>query len=346
MIRAGIIGATGYTGAELVRILYRHPRVEISFLSSRSFAGEDISNVYPNLKCCVEKSCEEQNIDRAVEKCDVIFVALPHGHSVPIVKRALEAGVKVIDLGADFRLKNPEEYERWYGLKHGAPELLDQAVYGLPEIYRQDIAEALVVANPGCYPTSIILGLAPLLKNGVIKTEGIVADSKSGVSGAGRTPSEKTHFVECSESVSAYGVSGHRHRPEIEQELGKLGGTLMRVTFTPHLVPITRGILSTIYAEPAFDAAEDEIRELYESFYHRKPFVRILPEGVFPRTRWVYGSNFCDINFYADREAKRITIISAIDNLVKGASGQAVQNMNLMFGLSEEEGLMVPGLCP
>ncbi|HBT20916.1 MAG TPA: N-acetyl-gamma-glutamyl-phosphate reductase [Peptococcaceae bacterium] len=346
MIRAGIIGATGYTGAELVRILYRHSKVEIRYLSSRSFAGEDISSVYPSLKGCVEKSCEEQNLGRVCEECDVIFAALPHGHSVPIVKRALESGVKVIDLGADFRLKNPEEYERWYGLKHEAPDLLDEAAYGLPEIYERDIEKARIVANPGCYPTSIILGLAPLLKKGVIKTESIVADSKSGVSGAGRTPSEKTHFVECNENVSAYGVSGHRHRPEIEQELEKLAGNSVRITFTPHLVPITRGILSTIYAELDFDITQGEVRELYESFYQHKPFVRILPEGVFPRTRWVYGSNFCDINFYVDSEAKRITVISAIDNLVKGASGQAVQNMNLMFGFSEVEGLMVPGLCP
>jgi len=346
LIRAGIIGATGYTGAELIRLLHGHPEVEIAILTSRSYVGEDISNIYPNLKACVRRVCEDQDLDKVVAVSDVIFVALPHGHAVPIVQKAVAAGKKVIDLGADFRLKDANVYKEWYGLEHGAPDMLEEVVYGIPEIYRKRIAVSRVVANPGCYPTSIILGLAPLLHNGLIKLSGITADSKSGVSGAGKAPSEKTHFVECNENISAYGVSGHRHRPEIEQELSFLAGRKVRISFTPHLLPITRGILSTIYADLTSDVDEKDLRKIYSDFYSEAPFVRVLPEGMWPHTRWVYGSNYCHINFAVDKEIRRITILSAIDNLVKGASGQAIQNMNLMLGLREDTGLNVPGIYP
>lgn len=350
MIRVSIIGATGYTGAELVRLLYRHEKVKLSVLSSRSFAGADIADIYPSLKHCVAHILEDQDLDKIIANSDVIFICLPHGHAAGIVAKAYQGGTKVIDLGADFRLKDPAVYAKWYGGEHEAPGLLEQAVYGLPEIYGQEIAEAAIVANPGCYPTSIILALAPLLKEGLIRPRSIIADSKSGVSGAGRTPSEKSHFVECNENINPYAVSGHRHRPEIEQELRFLAGESFRISFTPHLMPITRGILSTVYAdlEGDFDEAkgENKIRELYADFYGNGEFVRILSPGVWPHTKWVYGSNFCDINFAVDWEAGRITVISAIDNIVKGASGQAVQNMNLMFGFNESTGLKYPGLCP
>lgn len=346
MIRASIIGATGYTGAELVRLLYGHNQVELSVLSSRSSVGEDIADMYPSLKHCVTHILEEQDLDKISESSDVIFVCLPHGHAAEIVAKAYEAGTRVIDLGADFRLKNADIYAEWYGGVHAAPELLQQAVYGLPELYRQQIAEANIVANPGCYPTSIILGLAPLLQEGIIRPGSIIADSKSGVSGAGKTPSEKTHFVECNENVNPYAVSGHRHRPEIEQELGLLAGEKLRISFTPHLMPITRGILSTIYADIEGDFTEEHIRELYTEFYGNEEFVRILSPGIWPHTKWVYGSNFCDINFAVDVGVGRVTVVSAIDNIVKGASGQAVQNMNLMFGFHENIGLKTPGLCP
>lgn len=346
MIKASIIGATGFTGAELVRLLYGHEKAEISVLSSRSSPGEDISNIYPSLRHCISHLLEDQDLDAIIDKSDVIFICLPHGHAAGIAARAFSSDTKVIDLGADLRLRDPDVYREWYGLSHSAPELLHNAVYGLPEIYEREISEAQVIANPGCYPTSIILGLAPLLQEGIVRPNSIIADSKSGVSGAGKTPSERTHFVECNENINPYGVSGHRHRPEIEQELSVLAGEALRISFTPHLLPITRGILSTIYADLAIDCKEDQVRELYADIYSNAHFIRILPQGMWPHTKWVYGSNFCDINFSVDKEAGRITVISALDNIVKGASGQAVQNMNLMFGLNENEGLNHPALFP
>jgi len=346
MIKASIIGATGYTGAELVRLLYGHEQVELSVLSSRTSAGEDIADLYPGLNRCVTHILEEQDLDKIISNSDVIFVCLPHGHAAGVAAKAFGAGTKVIDLGADFRLKEKTLYEKWYGVTHPVPELLKHAVYGLPEIYREDIAEAQIIANPGCYPTSIILGLAPLLQEGVIRPGSIIADSKSGVSGAGKSPTERSHFVECNENINPYAVSGHRHRPEIEQELGSIAGEHFRISFTPHLLPITRGILSTIYADLEGEFSEEQIRELYADIYADAEFIRILSPGVWPHTKWVYGSNFCDINFVIDGEAGRITVMSAIDNIVKGASGQAVQNMNLMFGFKESTGLKMPGLCP
>ncbi|NLK00781.1 MAG: N-acetyl-gamma-glutamyl-phosphate reductase [Clostridia bacterium] len=346
MIKVGIVGATGYTGAELVRILHGHPKAEITVLTSRSHEGENIEDIYPNLRGCVDHSLSGQDLDKVISISDVVFVALPHGLSVPIVKKALEAGKKVIDLGADFRLKDAEVYKQWYGLEHGAPNLLENAAYGLPELKLEEIKDAQIVANPGCFPTGVILGLAPLLDKGIIDPKSIIADSKTGLSGAGKTPTDINIFVECNENAAPYAVNGHRHRPEMEQELGWVSGDEVQINFIPHLVPITRGILSTIYGGLTSSVEAGQVREIYEDYYSGAPFIRLLDENIWPHTRWVKGSNFCDLNFFIDKGRNRITIVSAIDNLFKGASGQAVQNMNIMFGLPQDMGLKFPGLCP
>lgn len=345
-IKAGIVGATGYAGAELVRILAAHPDVELTALVSQSYVGCPISEVYPHLYKHVPQRCRELDVPDLAGECDVVFTALPHGHAVPVAVRVLEAGKKFIDLGADFRFRRPEVYEQWYKVKHEAPDLLKKAVYGLPEIHREEIKTASLVGNPGCYPTSVILGLAPLLKNGLVDTGAVVADSKSGVSGAGRGLALGSHFSEVNENFRAYNVGVHRHTPEIEQELGGLAGEDMVISFTPHLTPMNRGILSTVYAGLNRQAALEEVRSLYEDFYRGEFFVRLLPPGMLPQTKAVTGSNHCDVAPVVDSRTGRVVVVSAIDNLVKGAAGQAVQNMNLMFGLPETAGLDRPGLYP
>ncbi|MHB1418822.1 MAG: N-acetyl-gamma-glutamyl-phosphate reductase [Bacillota bacterium] len=346
MINVSIIGATGYTGAELVRLLAGHPQAKVVALTSQNYVGEPMTSVYPALHRFTGIICEEENIHRAVEISDVIFVALPHGHAIPVVEEALAKGVCVIDLGADFRFRNGLTYEQWYGLKHNAPQLLPEAVYGLPELHRAEINGSKLVANPGCYPTSAILGLAPLLKAGLVEIDSLIVDSKSGVSGAGRKQAIESLFVECNENVHAYGVGSHRHTPEIEQELSLLAGCEVNISFTPHLMPISRGILSTIYARRTRQITAREVWEIYQEFYAGETFVRLLPQGIWPHTRWVYGSNFCDLGCTVDERTGRIIVVSAIDNLVKGASGQAIQNMNILFGLPEETGLMLPPVIP
>ncbi|MHB1126627.1 MAG: N-acetyl-gamma-glutamyl-phosphate reductase [Bacillota bacterium] len=346
MINISILGATGYTGVELVRLLAGHPQAKLVALTSQNYVGEPMADVYPSMIQFTDIICEEEDIDRVVEISDVIFVALPHGHAVPIAEKALSRGVRVIDLGADFRFRNGLTYEQWYGLRHNAPQLLPQAVYGLPEMHRSEIVGSRLVANPGCYPTSAILGLAPLLKAGLVEIDSLIIDSKSGVSGAGRKQAIESLFVECNENIHAYGVANHRHTPEIEQELSLLAGCQVNISFTPHLMPITRGILSTIYARRTRQITAGEIWEIYREFYAGETFVRLLPQGKWPHTRWVYGSNFCDLGCTVDERTGRIIIVSAIDNLVKGASGQAIQNMNLLFGLPEETGLMLPPMTP
>ncbi|AOQ25264.1 N-acetyl-gamma-glutamyl-phosphate reductase [Moorella thermoacetica] len=346
MIKAGIIGATGYTGAELVRILSRHPEVELVALTSRSYAGEGMAGVYPSLTGYTNLTCENLTPDEVMDRAEVIFIALPHGHAVPVATRARERGIKVIDLGADWRFRNAGTYEEWYKIQHGNHELAARAVYGLPEIHREAIRSAGLVANPGCYPTSAILGLAPLLKGGYIDPATIIIDAKSGVSGAGREARVTSLFVECNESINPYGVTSHRHTPEIEQELSALAGKEVKVTFTPHLLPISRGILSTMYATLVRPASTEELRGVYEEFYAGEPFVHLLPPGQWPHTRWVYGSNNCHLNLAVDTRTGRVVVASAIDNLTKGASGQAVQNLNLMCGFPETMALEVPGLCP
>lgn len=346
MIKASIIGATGYTGVELIRLLSCHPEVELTVLTTQSFIGEQVEDLYPSLKGKVEITCSPQDTPQVVGASDVIFIALPHGHSVPVVQEAVAQGKKVVDLGADFRFRRAAVYEEWYQVKHEAPELSAKAVYGLPEIYREQIRKASVVANPGCYPTGSILALAPAVKAGLIEPSTIIIDAKSGVSGAGRKATLTTHFGEANENVNPYGVASHRHTPEIEQELTALAGEEFTVSFTPHLMPMTRGILATCYAALKEDVAEEKLRQVYEEFYQGEPFVHLLQPGQWPHTKWVYGSNRCLINLTVDRRTGRLVVCSVIDNLVKGAAGQAVQNMNLLFDLPETGGLDFNAIYP
>ncbi|MEW5762955.1 MAG: N-acetyl-gamma-glutamyl-phosphate reductase [Bacillota bacterium] len=346
MIKVGIIGATGYTGAELVRLLLRHGEVEIVSLTSRTHPGEPFWRVYPHLKEYVPLACENLDLPALVGRCDVIFTALPHGHAMEVAREVVRQGKRLIDLGADFRLRDPVVYERWYGTAHTAADLLPAAVYGLSELYRDRIREARLVANPGCYPTASLLALAPLLRRGLIDPAGIVIDAKSGVSGAGRKLDLRSHFGEVNENIRAYGVASHRHTPEIEQELGILAGRPVTVSFTPHLIPVTRGILATIYAPLTKDVTTRDLLEVCAEFYAGTRFVRVLPEGMWPQTKAVLGSNHCDLGAVADGRTRRTVLVAAIDNLVKGASGQAVQNMNIMFGVEETAGLSGPGIYP
>lgn len=345
-IKVGIIGVTGYTGGELLRLLVNHSSVEIKKATSRSNAGNDVVQVHPHLDREVSLREEELIPEKFSQDIDLVFLALPHGKSAPLVKEFLPSGVKVIDLGADFRLKNSVDYETWYELEHICPDFLEHSVYGLPEIYKTKIAEASLVANPGCYPTSVLLGLAPLVFNKAIDLKSIISDSKSGITGAGKALSQQTHFPDMNENFLAYKIGKHRHIPEIEQELSILSGSQVTVNFTPHLVPMNRGILTTIYANLKADLTQEDGENLYKEFYQNCPFVRLRDTKNLPQTKWVQGSNYCDIAPIIDRRTGRVIIISAIDNLVKGASGQAIQNMNIMFGLEETAGLKFPGLYP
>ncbi len=341
MIKAGILGATGYAGIELVRILLRHPQAQVAAVGSVSFEGKPVWEVYPSLREICELTCT--GADEVIAASDVIFAALPHGLSQETAAACVKAGKKFIDLGADFRLDDPEAYTTWYGCEYLYPALHDKAVYGLPELFRDDIAGADIVGNPGCYPTSIALGIAPALRAGLVEPEGIVCDSKSGVTGAGRKMTQGTHFPECNEAFSAYKVAAHRHTPEIEQTLSKMAGRKATVTFVPHLLPVNRGILSTIYARLKPGATLEAARALYEKTYRGERFVRMLPAGTGVDIRHVKCSNYCDIQLYTDAHTGLLIVTSVIDNMVKGAAGQAVQNMNLLFGLPEETGIdMIP----
>lgn len=342
-IKAGIIGATGYAGVELVRILASHPQVELAAISSVSFEGKDISEVYPQLAGLVQKTLV--NEDEVIAAGDVVFASLPHGLSEPIAAKCMAQGKVFIDLGADFRLYDEADYKQWYGLDYGDKALHAQAVYALPELYRDSIASARVLGNPGCYPTSIALALAPLLQSGAGDSSGIIIDSKSGVTGAGRTPAQGYHFPECNETFAPYKVAGHRHTPEIEQTLSGLAGTKVTVTFVPHLLPINRGILTTAYCSLTKPLDLDALHGLYTARYAGEPFVRVLPKGGTASVKTVRHSNFCDISVHLDERTNRAIIVSAIDNMVKGAAGQAVQNMNLVFGLTETTGLMMIPPC-
>lgn len=339
MFKAAILGGTGYTGVELVRLLTLHPEVELVFISSESSAGKKISDIHPQFKGCVDLKLEPMEVERIPQAVDMVFCALPHGRSASTVAALRENKFRVIDLSADFRLTEAALYEEWYAADHPVKELLGSAVYGLPELYTEEIKKAGLIANPGCYPTSVILALAPLLKEGLVDLDTIIIDSKSGVSGAGRIPRQAFHFPECSDNFKAYRVASHQHTPEIEQELGYLAGHNLQVTFTPHLVPMNRGILSTIYLKLKKPGDGEELYTLAEKFYSGSPFVRILEQPALPETRFVRGSNYCDIAIRFDPRTNNVIVISAIDNLVKGASGQAVQNMNIMLGLPEETGL-------
>jgi N-acetyl-gamma-glutamyl-phosphate reductase len=346
MINVAIVGASGYTGLELIRILQCHPEVAVTCLTSEQSAGKRISDVFPTLRGRCDIILENLEPVRIAEQADIIFTALPHKAAMEVVPTFLKLGRKVVDLSADYRLSDPAVYGEWYET-HLNPANLKKAVYGLPELKRSKIKKAKLVANPGCYPTSIILGLAPLLKKGLIDLSSIIADSASGVTGAGRSAKIDSLYCEVNEGYKAYGVGGvHRHTPEIEQELSLLAGEELKVTFTPHLVPMDRGILSTIYATPTQAVSGESLAGLYRDFYHGEPFVRILGNGNLPSTAFVRGSNFCDIAPLVDCRTGRIIVVSAIDNLVKGASGQAVQNMNLICGFPETTGLEGLALFP
>jgi N-acetyl-gamma-glutamyl-phosphate reductase len=346
MLKAAIVGASGYTGVELLRILHSHPEMAVTCVTSEQSAGKPISDVFPTLRGRCDIVLENLEPVGIAEKVDVVFTALPHKAAMEVVPTFLKMEKTVVDLSADYRLRDAAVYEQWYD-KHLNPEFLLEAVYGLPELRRAQIAEASLVANPGCYPTSVILGLAPLLKNKVIDPRSIIVDAKSGVSGAGRGAKVDGLYCEVNEGFRAYGVGGvHRHIPEIEQELSLLAGNPLAIAFTPHLVPMDRGILSTIYSAPLGKVTAADLVTLYDAFYDGEPFVRVLPEGTFPSTAHVRGSNFCDIGIAVDQRTGRVIVVSAIDNLVKGASGQAVQNMNLMCGLPETLGLDNLGIFP
>lgn len=336
MIKVAILGATGYVGAELVRLLYRHPRVKLTHLSSHSYQSEPYCKVYPQFKDFIEEVCIEDDLSQI--EADILFIALPHGFASKIVTPELLKKTKVIDMGADFRISK-QAYDKWYETEHFGEALLEEAVYGLCEWNREHIKAAKLVANPGCYVTCSLLSLMPLIKEGVIDLESIIIDAKSGVTGAGRGLSLGSHYTECNESIKAYGLTTHRHTPEIEEKLYEFAGEVLRLTFTPHLVPMNRGILATIYASLKPGITTEEISHIYKKYYKHERFVRLLGDTSVAETRWVKGSNFCDISYKVDERTGRIIIVSALDNMVKGAAGQAVQNMNVMMGWEEALGL-------
>lgn len=345
-VKVGIVGVTGYTGGELIRLLLNHPEAEIVAVSSRSNVGNPVSTVHKQLYGYMDLiECEIKAENYAA--CDVVFLALPHGASSGLAKELAAMGKKVIDLGADFRLRDYDTYMEWYGAEHQWPELLPDVVYGLPELYREQIKGQDVIANPGCYPTSIILGLAPLLKKGWVKLDTIVCDSKSGVTGAGKSLTQNTHFPDCNDNLSAYKIAGHRHTPEIEQELSALAGEPLMVSFNPHLIPMNRGILSTITMQATnVELTQEMLDAAYQEFYANEEFVRVRSKTDLPTTKQVQGSNYCDVAPVWDSRTKRIVVVSVIDNLVKGAAGQAIQNMNILMGLDEGMGLRYGVMYP
>ena len=346
MIKVGIIGATGYAGGELVRLLLGHKEAEIKWYGSRSYVDQKYAKVYQNMFQLVDDRCLDDNMEEMAKQVDVIFTATPQGLCASLVNDDILNKVKVIDLSADFRIKDAAVYEEWYGIEHKAKQYLDEAVYGLCEINREAVKKARLVANPGCYPTCSILSIYPLLKEGLIDPSTVIIDAKSGTSGAGRGAKVDNLFCEVNENIKAYGVATHRHTPEIEQELSLAAGEPMTISFTPHLVPMQRGILVTAYASLKKEVTWEEVKAVYDRYYDKERFVRVLDQDVCPQTRWVEGSNYVDVGFKIDPRTKRIIMMGAMDNLVKGAAGQAVQNMNLMFGLPEQEGLKLVPLFP
>jgi N-acetyl-gamma-glutamyl-phosphate reductase len=345
-LKIAIVGSSGYTGGELFRLLLHHPRVTVTAVTSEKSAGKPIADIFPQLLGLTDLVCEALDPEAVAKKADFMFLALPHVTAQEAGSRFNKLGKKVVDLSADYRLSDPALYEKWYEHCHQYPDLLKSAIYGLPELHREKIRKASLIANPGCYPTGAILGLAPLLGKKMLDTTSIVIDSKSGVSGAGRSPSLAHHYPEVNEAFMAYKIGTHRHTPEIEQELSLIAGEQVTVSFTPHLVPMNRGILTTTYGRLASGADTGQLHALYREVYRNEPFVRVLAAGQFPNTRNVRGSNFCDIGVYADPRTGRAVVVTAIDNLVKGASGQAIQNMNLMMGFDETQGLKFAGMFP
>lgn len=346
MIKAGIIGATGYAGGELVRLLQGHKNVEIKWYGSRSYIDKKYYEVYQNMFEIVEDTCLDDNMEALAEQVDVIFTATPQGLCASMVNEEILSKVKIIDLSADFRIKDVSVYEEWYKLHHASPQFIEEAVYGLCEINREKVKQARLVANPGCYTTCSILTCYPLVKEGLIDPNTLIIDAKSGTSGAGRGAKLDNLFCEVNENMKAYGVATHRHTPEIEEQLGYAAGQEIRLNFTPHLVPMNRGILATAYANLTKEVTYEEVKAVYDKYYKQEKFVRVLDKDVYPQTKWVEGSNYVDVNFKIDPRTKRIIMMGAIDNLVKGAAGQAVQNMNLMFGEEETEGLNLVPMFP
>lgn len=346
MIKVGIIGATGYAGGELVRILTGHKEAEIKWFGSRSYIDQKYASVYQNMFQIVDATCMDDNMEKLASQVDVIFTATPQGLCASLVNENILSKVKIIDLSADFRIKDVATYEKWYGIEHKSPQFIEEAVYGLCEINREDVKNARLVANPGCYTTCSILTAYPLAKEGIIDMSTLIIDAKSGTSGAGRSAKVANLYCEVNENMKAYGVATHRHTPEIEEQLGYASGENVVLNFTPHLVPMNRGILATEYAKLTKDVTYDEVKAIYDKYYANEKFIRVLEKNICPETKWVEGSNYVDINFKIDPRTNRIIMMGAIDNLVKGAAGQAVQNMNLMFGLKESEGLELVPMFP
>jgi len=343
ILKVGIVGATGYTGVELLRLLVGHEQVDIQVVTSNSEKDQYVTNVFPSLSGYMDLKFSEHD-SPALTECDVVFFATPHATSMYKIPELLNSNVKIIDLSADFRLQDAEQWQHWYGVEHAAPELLKSAVYGLPEINRDQISKADLVANPGCYPTAVSLGLLPLLEEGMVDINSLIADAKSGVSGAGRKAAMASLFSEASETFKAYGVSGHRHLPEICQTLSLCSGQGVDITFVPHLVPMVRGIFATLYAR--LKQMDIDVTDIYTTRYINEPFVEVLPNGSQPDTRSVRGTNMCRIAVSQSQDSDKLVVLSVIDNLVKGAAGQAIQNMNIMFGLDEASGLNLPAIYP
>ncbi|ANP69082.1 N-acetyl-gamma-glutamyl-phosphate reductase [Clostridium tyrobutyricum] len=342
-LKVGIIGGTGYVGAELIRLLSSHSKVEISAISSVSYNGKKLSSIYPNFYNISDLICEDE--DTVIEKCDAIFIALPNGLSENIAEKILNKNKICIDMGADFRFKNGLTYKKWYGKDFSMADLHDKSVYGLPELNREKIKNTKIIGNPGCYATSIELALLPLISKGIIEEKGIISDSKSGVTGSGRGLSESSHFTNCNESLSAYKIAKHRHTPEIEETLNSISNSDIKLTFTPHLLPINRGILSTIYTTPKQKVDMEKIHDEYCRFYASEPFVNVLPLGEVSKINNVRLSNYCDISLHYDEENGKLILISCIDNMIKGSAGQGIQNMNIALGFDEKEGLnFVPSI--
>ena len=346
MIKVGIIGATGYAGGELVRILMGHKEAEIVWYGSRSYIDQKYADVYRNMFQIVDAKCMDDNIEALADQVDVIFTATPQGFLASVINENILGKTKIVDLSADFRIKDVKVYEKWYGIEHKSPQFIEEAVYGLCEVNRDKVKGARLIANPGCYTTCSILTAYPLAKEGIIDMRTLIVDAKSGTSGAGRGAKVPNLFCEVNENMKAYDVASHRHTPEIEEQLGYASGENVTISFTPHLVPMNRGILATEYATLKKDVTGEEVKAIYDKYYADEKFVRVLGEGVCPETKWVEGSNYVDIGFKLDPRTNRIVMMGAIDNLVKGAAGQAVQNMNLLFGLPESEGLELVPMFP
>lgn len=346
MIKAGIMGATGYAGGELARLLLQRDDVEITWYGSKSYVDQKYASVFKNMVQFVDDACMDDNMEALAEQADVIFTATPQGFCASLMNETVLSKAKVIDLSADYRIKDVAVYEKWYNIEHKTPEYIQEAVYGLPEINREKIKDARLIANPGCYPTCSFLSVYPLVKEGLIDPNTVIIDAKSGTSGAGRGAKVDNLYCEVNESIKAYGVGVHRHTPEIEEQLSLAAGKPVTISFTPHLVPMNRGILVTAYGTLLKSVTYEEVKAIYDKYYENEYFVRVLDRDESPQTKWVEGSNFVDVNFKIDPRTNRVIMMGAMDNLVKGAAGQAVQNMNLMFGLPESEGLELVPMFP